>query len=60
MLQKHLAHIVSFFTHRITNAVAAGINRKIQPIKGAARGFRSFHNYRIAILFYGGGLDLYP
>ena len=60
MLQKHLSHIVSFLTYRITNAVAEGINSKIQQIKSAARGFRSFHNYRIAILFHCGGLNLYP
>ena len=60
MFQKYLSHIVSYLTHRITNAVAEGINSKIQQIKSAARGFRSFHNYRIAILFHCGGLNLYP
>jgi transposase len=29
-------------------------------IKSAARGFRSFANYRVAILFHCGKLDLYP
>lgn len=60
MFQKYLSHIVSYLTYRITNAVAEGINSKIQQIKSAARGFRSFHNYRIAILFHCGGLNLYP
>ena len=60
MFHKYLSHIVSFFTHRITNAVAEGINSKIPQIKSAARGFRNFPNYRMAILFHGGGLDLYP
>jgi transposase len=32
----------------------------IQEIKTVARGFRNFENYRIAILFFCGKLDLYP
>jgi hypothetical protein len=32
--------------------VAEGINSKIQQVKSAARGFRNFENYRIAILFF--------
>ncbi|MEO9933352.1 MAG: transposase, partial [Rhodopirellula bahusiensis] len=35
-------------------------NSKIQSIKSAARGFRSFKNYRLRILFYCGKLDLNP
>ncbi|MBI5677113.1 MAG: transposase, partial [Planctomycetes bacterium] len=42
------------------NAVAEGINSKIQQIKSAARGFRNFYNYRTAILFHCGKLNLYP
>ncbi|MBI5400341.1 transposase, partial [Candidatus Saganbacteria bacterium] len=40
--------------------VAEGINSKIQQIKSVARGFRSFENYRVAILFHCGKLSLYP
>ncbi|OQC63374.1 MAG: hypothetical protein BWX48_03291 [Verrucomicrobia bacterium ADurb.Bin006] len=46
--------------HHITNAVTEGLNSKIQSIKAAARGFRSFRNYRIRILFFCGKLNLYP
>ena len=46
--------------HHITNAVTEGLNSKIQSIKAAARGFRSFQNYRIRILFFCGKLNLYP
>lgn len=46
--------------HRITNAVAEGLNSKIQQIKSVARGFRKFANFRIAILFFCGKLDMYP
>jgi transposase len=35
-------------------------NSKIQTIKANARGYRNFANYRIAILFYFGNLELYP
>jgi len=46
--------------HKITNALTEGFNSKIQMIKSAARGFRSFENYRIAILFHCGKLDFSP
>ncbi|MBL9176777.1 MAG: transposase, partial [Verrucomicrobiaceae bacterium] len=36
------------------------LNSRIQAIKSAARGFRSFANYRIRILFHCGRLDLKP
>ncbi len=52
--------VLSYLKHRITNTVTEGLNSKIQQIKSAARGFRNFNHYRIAILFYGGKLDLYP
>ena len=45
---------------RITNAVAEGLNSKIQTIKKAAYGFRSFENFKTAIFFHCGGLRLYP
>ncbi|MBL7555803.1 MAG: transposase, partial [Bdellovibrionaceae bacterium] len=35
-------------------------NSKIQSIKANARGYRNFANYRIAILFYCGKLELHP
>jgi hypothetical protein len=40
--------------------VTEGLNSKIQMIKSNARGFRSFENYRIRILFFCGKLDLHP
>jgi len=59
-LKRHLDNILTYLKHRITNAVAEGLNSKIQQIKSAARGFRNFENYRIAILFFCGKLDMYP
>ena len=58
MLKKHLAGLLSYFRHRVTNATNEGFNSRIQAIKSAARGFRSFENYRIRILFYCGKLHL--
>ncbi|MDI6891207.1 MAG: ISL3 family transposase [Thermodesulfovibrionales bacterium] len=60
ILKRHLDNILTYLKHRITNAVSEGLNSKIQQIKSAARGFRNFENYRIAILFYCGKLDMYP
>jgi transposase len=60
MLKRHLPNILTYIRHRITNALMEGFNSKIQSIKANARGFRNFANYRIAILFYCGKLDLHP
>lgn len=60
MLKRHLDNILTYLKHRITNALSEGLNSKIQLIKSAARGFRNFEHFRIAILFYCGRLDMYP
>ena len=60
MLKKHVHGLIAYFKHRITNAKSEGFNSRVQAIKSAARGFRSFENYRIRILFYCGKLELLP
>jgi len=60
MIKRHLENLLTYLKHHITNAVTEGLNSKIQSIKAAARGFRSFRNYRIRILFFCGKLNLYP
>ncbi|MDR3342332.1 MAG: transposase [Treponema sp.] len=60
MLKRHFENIITYWTHRISNSFAEGINSVIQHIKATACGFKSFQNYRTSILFYCGGLDLYP
>ena len=60
MLKRHLDNILTYLKHHITNAVAEGINSRIQQVKSAARGFRNFENFRTAVLFYCGRLDVYP
>jgi transposase len=59
-LNTHLDGLLNYFHHGITNAFSEGINSKIQDIKSAARGFRNFENYRIAILFACGKLNMKP
>lgn len=60
MLKARLENILTYLRHPITNAVTEGLNSKIQMLKSNARGFRSFENYRLRILFFCGKLDLYP
>jgi transposase len=42
--------------YRFSNAT--GLNERIQALKAGARGFRSFHNFRIGIFCFLGKLDL--
>ena len=60
MLKNHLPHILTYFKYRISNAVAEGLNSKIQTVKTNAKGYRSFDGFRNSILFYCGGLDMKP
>jgi len=60
MMAKRIENILTYFDCFITNAVSEGLNSKIQSIKASARGYRSFTNYRTAILFYCGKLKLLP
>ena len=59
-LKRHYDGLMNYFRQRITNAVSEGLNSKIQLIKSGARGFRNFDNYRVAILFHCGKLNLCP
>ena|SRR5437868_5177614 len=60
MLKAHLENLLTYFTYAISNALTEGLNSKIQSLKHAARGFRTFANFRIRILFFCGRLNLYP
>jgi transposase len=59
-IKDRLQNVVSYCTHGITNAVAEGINSKIMSIKRRVGGYRNRENFKTAIFFYCGGLDLYP
>lgn len=53
-LKRHLDNILTYLKHRITNAVAEGLNSKIQQIKSAARGFRNFKTTELRFCFSAG------
>ena len=59
-VKNHAENILTFVKHRITNALAEGINSKIQTIKQMAHGFRNREHFRTAIYFHCGALDMYP
>ena len=58
--KSHLDNIVTYCRHRVTNAVAEGLNSKIMAIKRRACGYRNPEHFKTAIYFFCGGLDLYP
>lgn len=60
IVRRHLENILTYLTHRITNAVTEGLNAKIQWIKYSSRGFRDRERFKLAIYFHCGGLDLDP
>jgi len=55
-LKKFKPQILSYFFHRLTNAIAEGINSIIQSVKRRARGFRTIEGYVIAIFLSVGKL----
>lgn len=60
MLRRYYYGLANYLVHRTSNSAAEGTNSLIQEIKFAARGFRTFKGFRIAVLFFLGKLDLYP
>ena len=58
MLKKHLKGLLSYAVYPISNAVSEGYNSKIQSLISNARGYRNFENFRAAILFHCGKLDM--
>lgn len=55
-INRHWEGISEYFHSRITNAVAEGINSKIQTLKRVARGFRYVDNFKKLILFVCGAI----
>lgn len=60
MFNKHLKGVINALTESFSNAMAERLNGKIQEIKSVGRGYRTFEKFRSAILFFHGGLSLYP
>jgi transposase len=60
MLKTHSAGLLSYYSHRMTNAITESFNSRIQSLMSTARGFRNFINYQIRLLFFCGKLNLQP
>ena len=59
MLLNHVRGVVNALISNLNNAMAERLNGKIQELKFVGRGYRLFKNFRSAILFFYGDLDLY-
>jgi transposase len=55
----HLAVVMAYFVHRITNAIAESLNSKIAATQKMAFGHRNKEHFKIAIYFNCGNLQLY-
>lgn len=60
MFIDHMSGVVNALITNLTNAMAERLNGKIQELKTAGRGYRTFEKFRSVILFFHGGLNLYP
>jgi transposase len=60
LIARHLPNVLTYFNHRITNAVAEGLNSKIATVQKRACGYRNPDHFKIAVYFHCGGLSLYP
>ena len=58
MIARHLPNVLTYFTHRISNAVAEGLNSKVATVQKRACGYRNQEHFKIAVYFNCGGLDL--
>jgi transposase len=60
MCRRHLANLLTYFEHRLTNGPIEGLNNRIQGLVKKAFGYRNRERFKRDILFHLGGLDLYP
>ena len=60
MFSNHIRGVCNALVEDVSNSMAERLNGKIQIIKTIGRGYRKFQNFRSAILFFNGGLNLYP
>jgi transposase len=60
MFLNHIEGVCNALVEKASNSMAERLNGKIQLIKTVGRGYRKFQNFRSAILFFNGGLNLYP
>jgi transposase len=60
MFNNHYTGVLNALITNFSNAMAERLNGKIQELKTIGKGYRRFENFRSAILFFHGGLSLYP
>lgn len=60
MIARHLPNVLTYFSHRISNAVAEGLSSKVATIQKRACGYRNAEHFKIAVYFHCGGLNLWP
>ncbi|MCP3849375.1 MAG: ISL3 family transposase [Gammaproteobacteria bacterium] len=60
MFAKHGEGVINALINNLSNAMAERLNGKIQEIKTIGKGYRTFKNFRSVVLFFNGGLSLYP
>jgi transposase len=60
MFERHRKGIISAMQVGANNARAERLNGAIQELRTVGRGYRNTENFRIAILFFHGNLDLIP
>ncbi len=60
MFGRHIVGVCNALVESLSNAMAERLNGKIQEVKTIGRGYNTFENFRSALLFFYGGLELYP
>jgi len=58
--KRHLDNILTYCVHGITNAAAESLNSRIMALKRISSGRRNKENFKTAVYFFHGGLDVYP
>jgi len=59
-MKKYLYGILKYTNYPFTSARTEDLNSKVQLIKHRARGYRNREDFRTAILFHCGGLEMCP
>src|SRR5579871_16519 len=54
MIASHLPNVLTWFKHRISNAMAEGLNSKVATIQKRACGYRNAAHFKIAVYFHCG------
>ena len=60
MFERHQNGIINAIQTGANNARAERLNGSIQEIKTIGRGYRKVENFRVAILFFHGNLEVFP